>query len=852
MPTNRPITPPAYLIERLDLIDNFKRLMECGKRLVLVDTMAIYGSGKTTFLSQLYWWLQQQGRYEPVWLSIDLLFLPEENETAHPYRLFESDLFIFRDLLASLLGAIDQKASLEYIKSVHNKETETLLRQSLSQLGGLKVEKVESGGITVDSNASVINSKFITGATIVKMDADYAETVFVRALDILRRHFVEEFLRCIAPVLNKKKNYVLLVDNFCYIIGRQVGNWFLELLEKLENVVIVLARTVTEEELPVNDGIMQFPMPTFSKDDIYRYMVKRFGAVEGLNRLADCLLRFSHGHPGTICMAADTIRPDEINDIDNLIRFFEQVDREVNPADPRFTELEQRYNHMIEEVLQDIRAKDSDLEFALYAGTVLRFYDRDSLEAVLKPLYEAVDPQVKRSSSFYSDLVKRLSKYAFVEQLVGKKSEKQQYVFHNFVKSCMDLHLRNKDPKLYRQIFDNARDYYQQKMSSFAEKEAKKAYRKKFILEKNQWQGDTSEWLYYLSSTEDRVATRMYFAGVYFEAFNWWNWLLPFEYCTQLRQLWQQIQKDEDDENLLRLITNLENKYPKGYNKREQGDWPGARITLMSLKKLLGLNARLEELDSSARTILGYLDWFIAQSYQYSAIPNYKKAEENFLVAGSIFKQSMKDAAENVWKEDLWNLIWTESYLADLYLDMGEPDRAIEKAMSSLQMATSDELESFDEQDHEVINYSYRVLGDAYIQSGDLSQAFFHYAKASFHACINNVIPHDPDEYTLTLYKSISEHIAARLIELAQAGRGSAAHEAARYLIDFWSPFWEMSQIAPRLETVSRQLDDADLAGVALSLFPPIGTTKDDFDLLNAVGQEIASSDDGLVPPQFA
>jgi hypothetical protein len=852
MPTNRPITPPTFLIERPDLIDNFKRLMENGKRLVLIDTMAIYGSGKTTFLSQLYWWLQQQGRFEPVWLSIDLLFLPEENETARPYRLFETELFIFRDLLGSLLGAIDQKAQQEYTRSVQNKETEALLRQSLSQLGGLKVEKAESGGITVDSSASVINSKFITGDTIVKMDADYAETVFLRALDILRRHFAQEFLRCITPVLNRKKNYVLLVDNFCYIIGRQVGNWFLELLEKLENVVIVLARTVTEEDLPVNEGIVQLPMPTFNREDIYRYLVRRFGAVEGLNRLADCLMAFSRGHPGTVCLAADTIRKDEVSDIDSLIRFFEQVDREVNPADPRFTELEQRYDHMIEEVLQDIRAKDSDLEFALYAGTVLRFYDRDSLEAVLKPLYEAEEPDVQRGSSFYSSLVKRLSKYAFVEQLVGKKSDEPQYVFQNFLKGCMDLHLRNENPKLYRQIFDNARDYYQQKMASSAEKKAKKAYLKKFVLEKNQWQGDTSEWLYYLSSTEDRAATRMYFAGVYFEAFNWWNWLLPFEYCTQLRQLWQQIQKDEDDENLLRLITNLENSYPKGYNKRGQGDWPAARITLMSLKKLLGLNARLEELGDSARTVLGYLDWFIAQSYQYSAVPNYKKAEENFLAAGSIFKQSEWDEAGNAWKEDLWNLIWTESYLAEVHLDAGRPDQAIERALSSLRLATSGELESFDEQDHEVINYSYRVLGDACMQAGNLNQALFHYAQASFHACVNNVIPHDPDEYTLTLYQSVREHIAGRLVALSQTGRASTAREAAQYLVDFWSPFWELCLGSPELEVIAQQLDAADQAGLANNLFPPVGTTKKEFELLYGAGTEIASSDDSLLPPQLA
>ena len=295
---------------------------------------------------------------------------------------------------------------------------------------------------------------------------------------------------------------------------------------------------------------------------------------------------------------------------------------------------------------------------------------------------------------------------------------------------------------------------------------------------------------------------------------------------------------DKNDDFLLELLNDLEGSYPKGYDKHnpDKGNWQTARITLINLKKSLDLNGRPADLTPEAATILGYLDWFIAQSYRFNNPPDFKNSEQYFLRSRNVFEM----------KEDLWNLIWTDGYMADLYVESGECNQALEKINQSIQTATTGEFESFDDQDHEVISQSYRVLGDAYWSAKDLGKAFQAYFQAAFQVFAFNVIPEDPDKYTTTLYASVCEHITKRIFELWLAGEEKASLQAAECIRGRWKLYWDQTGVAPDPSDLRKCLEEKNMAGMTARLFPPSPVTRSEIKRIVGLTEEMRQAVENL------
>ncbi len=833
MKTNVPLLPDALWIDRPQLLSELERLLQGGARLLLIDTVAPHGNGKTTLLSQLYWALDSNGTFKPIWLSIDRFRLAQPDHG--PELAVEDEYLIYRDLLYSVMDSMAGSLKLgrrsvdEFAKRAAALQEQIILT-ALSQDPNIRIEKVSTGGISVGAGAHV-NCALTTGSIVVDMGGVYSG-LMLSAVNTLRSQVADEFIARMIDI-TRKTPYVLLVDEFCRIIGKRAGIWFLDVLERLDSISVVLARSVTPEGLERRDFVRDFALEPFSVQEVDAYLQKRFSDRPGLDLLSTVIHDFSHGHPGTLALAVDAIHEDELDDMDELVDFFTHISTELVPDDPRATILEQKYDRMIEEVLCDIREKDSELEPALYAAAVLRSYTRDVMEGVLSEPDEDTDQGQNIKSPHYSRLAKRLGRYSFVDELAHKRNEKPVYMVQNLVRRHLGLRLQEEDPGLYAEIHERARDYYLGQMSDYKEKEAKKVYVGNYRLEKQNWQEYCIEWLYHVSAGDDRAAARLHFAREYFEAFNWWNWFLPFEYSELLLEMWQQVASEEEDLRLLELLCQLDQSYPKGYDKHGyRRDWIAARTSLMNLKLVLGLGAQIEELSPDARTVLGFIEWFIAQSYQFGAPQRFDKAEQYF--------QSSRVAFEA--EEDLWNLIWTDSYMADLYMEMGLRDKAVGKVEASLQAATSGEMESFDDQDHEVISQSYRILGDVYWSAGELGPAFREYARAVFHAYVFNAIPIDADLYSTTLYASVCKHVAGRLLQLVDAKRRPVARTAAEYLLDFWNPYWELCEIVPDRGQLAPLLEikvEEALDTLASLLFPPVPKSKDECRLIVVLGEEM-------------
>lgn len=336
MNANMPHVHDRYWIDRPVLLSQFEELLQSGKRLLLIDTVAMRGSGKTILLSQLYEKMTLDKEVQPLWLSLDLIRLSSPGEEEESRRTRHHDYQVFHNALRGVLEGVVQRGKLskhvaqDFVERMDTLKSE-ILPEALEQTPSPKIEKASTGNVHIGAGAN-IRAPVTTGDVVVEMKGAY-ETILAEATENLRIRVTDEFVALVRDITEGKR-YALLVDGFCSVIGMRVGGWILELLKQLDNVTVVVARTVTRQDLPNSHLVTQLELPAFSREEIDQYLRNRFGAIPDLDRLAEPIHSFSHGHPGTVSLAADSIRPDELADVGELIRFFHRVSGELMPNDP--------------------------------------------------------------------------------------------------------------------------------------------------------------------------------------------------------------------------------------------------------------------------------------------------------------------------------------------------------------------------------------------------------------------------------------------------------------------------------------------------------------------------------------
>jgi hypothetical protein len=809
---------PEYIIQRENLVSRAIELLQSGERIIYIDAKAYPGSGKSILLEQIKKRLDSQKEYQtiPIVVSdaISDIFLKSakiESPVEHLQKELEGYIlilhsFIQKTILDSPIN-FDLKSAMDMIHTIKDATS----------------GNVTIGDVTIDIDHSEIKKSDVVGNQVT---IDYKTSIQAQ-LNAFRFHLTQILIEQINRKISAKKKVVFLVDDFCYVISHEIGAWLAELLKGLDNVIAIVARSPTYEELKEHFGeVKTLHLEPFDKPDVKKYLtrnmtLRQFENIPDLDKLTEAIYEFSHGHPGTVSLSADSIDKSEIKNIDEVIDFFERLSRvskeiEESASQQQHEEaqkkvLDHNYDMLIMEILDDIDREEHDLEFALHVGCILNHYDHDRLKEIISKLEGWKAPKSITQDEYFDNLLKLLNEFTFVN---GDDGGRQEWHFQNYVRQCLQRIFKDKETKRHGEIQKLACTYYKNLIDAKKQKEMEDLYRGNYILESTVWQTWTKEWLYHLSETQDREQARLQFAKAFFDAFNWWGWFLHFSYCDDLLDIWRICRQDEDDNELGKLLSDFQETYPLGSEDQAEGDLEMVREVLNCTCDLLKLDEDCEGLEQLV--ILGFIDWYRAESYWLCKEDDqdFEKAEKYYIKSRKLFVRAMQlEPAQS------WNVIWSDSYIADLYSTWEKYDCAFNKAKESYITATTQDYKRFLNQDHEVISQNDRILGDAYLGLENIEGAAQAYSCAVYRALTFNFIPKStPDEYTTKLYENTCDLVTEALVDLCGTDK-NAAVQCCQYLHqNIQKPF--LGKHASEDIDFSKLLEDEESAELVSKLFP--------------------------------
>jgi len=568
-------------------------------------------------------------------------------------------------------------------------------------------------------------------------------------------------------------------------MNQELGHWFLcELVPQLNNIVVVLARTKSHQELPgCPDRLVRVRLGNFSLKGVSAYLEKRLNRLPLPDGLFERIYQLSGGHPQAVSLAADLALQHGLDEPD-LLRVFDDL-----PTSRR-----EQTRALVDRIITAI--EDKDVQKALEVGNVVRRFDSD----LLRHLMAETEAEDETTLIRYQDIITKLEVYSFTECHSG------YYKFHDFIRREMEQRLEKNDPARYEELHRRAASYYVHCLTAYEEKlRDATPYLRWYRYEDPEWQAIMAEWLYHLAHTRDRTTARLTLARVYFDAFWWWGCYLGFPFCERLLIEWGQTQTLPEDQEWLRLLRKFHDSYPTGYEKRGKGDWLQVEMALHRVRQLGGFGRNISELADDDRSHLRAItDLFLAEARRYRRVDD-EKADQYYQEAYNLFVQA----------DDRWNMSWTLFHLADLHMERGQSDKALELCQRSLSLARAPDI-----QDYEVIANDYRVRADVSWQQSDLCSAFQNYARAIFYSYAFQGLPPPPDFYTWAFYREMMDRTLARLRSLWESCQKAEAINACTYLHDFWTPYWELvgrPSVVPTIETL---LAESRLEDLRAYLFP--------------------------------
>lgn len=360
-------------------------------------------------------------------------------------------------------------------------------------------------------------------------------------------------------------------------------------------------------------------------------------------------------------------------------------------------------------------------------------------------------------------------------------------------------------------------------------------YERAYSYENPSWQKIKAAWLYHQAQTIDRTAANLNLIQIYIDVFWWWRcYNKEFPFCDQLLGEWRETQTSEVDRKWLELITQFQQAYPTGYEKQGKGDWHVVESALLEIRRLGKLDGPLDALENDPQRmhVRAITNFFLAESYRFRAINDSRSDLLIHEVIAILEKKLYED-------DDDWNLPWVYWHLADLMLERGEFEKALDFVARSLELVRKSSEDLFDEnRDNEVISNDYRVRADAAWQKGLVKQAFQDYALAVFFAYLFQCLPKSADFYTVDFYVEMVERTCKRLSELWAGGANDTALQACRDLRLFWQPYWDKEKASIATVDFQSQLDGEDLLDLERLIFPrrPVQSDmKEDSDYVSQV-----------------
>jgi hypothetical protein len=831
-PENTYIDRPDYYAEILNLIQT-----GAPKHLVLGDTHAIYGTGKTTALARLYYDLKAKGEQDPIWLALENYSLSHTNEKISDFGSLEAlklNLDDYKRLLVQLGNQIDPQAFdrlPEQLEKITGEAFDNLFRFDISAKGG---------SVDVGALAKVAGSDLQGGNVKIDLNLDNQEAILRYALETRVTSLGEAFIDVFTPIA-KKRHFVLFADDFCWIIDQKIGDWFLNLAERMDNTVVLISRTITGNQLKWNaDQMLQLHLPLFSNADVKDYLFKR-GIVLNQEQLSKVYRYSKLGHPLLVSLAGDLLERlvrRGFQDLDRILDRLldgsgdQQVDMEIVDD---LDELSRSIDQIAAELRDDIMKYDHSLLLGLDVIALARRFDYDLIRYVYAQMLidrGESDPQKAEeiAQEIAHGLIQRLPRYSVVEEYNFPEAQESYYRLHYLVRERMEANLQRSEPPEHLQhIQMHLAEYYAHKENTNMHGMAE--YSRMFRMQNSAWQNDMLEWLYHLFRLQAREQAQLELTRIFLEAFDWWGFYLDFAFCRDLLDNWKSTQPS-DDQEVVDLLRDFQAAYPLGFQKRQQGDWVVVKKSLQNVIARLKLNLPKEKMSHSQRMVAGQVHRFIAEAYRFYKQPDYARSDEYYQASLDYFDTD-------------WNRFWITSYRADVNLEWGQQLEQLGKAgeaagafarvepyaRQSNQMAFQEE--NYLEQDHELISQNFRILGQLYQHQQQWDKMQPAFLRAIAHAYIFHFMEDNQDKYSYQLYCDTGDVILKSLAGMAQAGAQDPAVKTCQSLRQFWfdnSPF-SADQImlpVPAGFDLAAALAGADLSALRAYVFPVLPAVGDE------------------------
>jgi KAP-like P-loop domain-containing protein len=579
---------------------------------------------------------------------------------------------------------------------------------------------------------------------------------------------------------------VILVDEFDRLRGHLVADWLLELITAPERIVVVIATRVFEDE-PGTRALERTELQPFGDREVRLYLQHELGGEAVHEALVDRVLRFSGGLPQAIGMAADLIEQRRRTGGKLLLEDV-SVDPSTATTDLLSTIVTEVPEKDVQQLLKEARFArriDADLVHYLLCGSQ---YEKGSAE------------ERKRADKALA----ALRGYSFVEEHQGGDDSLGRFRFHEYLMRATDATLNVDEEGLHAQLAA----YYEQRLDDWEETQsAESSYMQLYKLESPEWQALTREWLYHLSRLErpdTREQAQLAFARVFLQTFWWYGCYVRYDFPEELVADWERLQPR--DEDLTARLRELLESYPPGYDKLDKGNWQKVDQAMRTLHDALGLDARIPLDDKGlddprARKHLSNRRWVRALTSLFRA-HSYRFRTGSGDLALPLFNDALKHLRA---EEETSALAWTTFELAELKLELEDPEGAAGELRESARLLAAAVEEDDENQDYELLANLQRLRGDIAAAAGDWDVAVDATARAVLRAYAFLGEPQPPDPYTIAFYAEMRERAAQRLLQLR--GTDTAAHE---------------EQFLKQVEILRRPFGLEDAAGEGLeSLLPP-------------------------------
>jgi len=341
-----------YFVRAGDPIPDIERRLGDAGCLWIHDLEDVQGSGKTAFLTRIYDAVQEQHAGRPAWVSLSALRPAPRKDTSleslESLELLERDFYAFCDVIDAWVRDLG-------LKDVTKRVTD--LRETIADVPEVDVD------VDIEQNVKLgILSRIEGGVHYGDIHVDLGESApafLRRVIDLARmkiRDELAEHLRSLA----QSGRPVLFVDDFELALKGQLAEWLLELVSKLDDAVVMIARA---ESLLVLGGLagslVELKLGNFDRDDIRRFLAERLDGAEVPEPLAERIERYTGGHPHAVVVAAELVRSHGVDEPDVLELF-----------DDARGKLKEDLGRLVRKLIDEI--DEHDIRSAVEIGSVLR------------------------------------------------------------------------------------------------------------------------------------------------------------------------------------------------------------------------------------------------------------------------------------------------------------------------------------------------------------------------------------------------------------------------------------------------------------------------------------------------